>query len=94
MITNLKCQIQRNTIHQEPNNEGNKNSMKWTTFTYYSPKIRKITNLFKYTDIKTAFKYKNAVPQLTTPKKANIIQIYSKSGIYKLTLILLTWRIG
>jgi hypothetical protein len=59
--------------------------MKWTTFTYYSPKIRKITNLFKYTDIKTAFKNKNTIPQLTRPKKTNNTQIYNKSGIYKLT---------
>jgi len=85
LVTNLKCQIQRKTIHQEPNKKGSKNSMKWTTFTNYSPKIKKLTNLFKYTDIKTAFKNKNTIPQLTRPKKTNNTQIYNKSGIYKLT---------
>jgi len=69
LVTNLKCQIQRNTSHQKPNKKGSKNSMKWTTFTYYSPKFKKLTNLFKYTDIKTAFKNNNTIPQLTRPKR-------------------------
>jgi hypothetical protein len=37
----------------------NINNTKWATFTYYSPKVRKITNLFKQTDIKIAFKKVN-----------------------------------
>jgi hypothetical protein len=38
-------------------------SNKWTTFTYHSPKIRAITNLFKNTNINFAFR-----PATTTEK--------------------------
>jgi hypothetical protein len=58
-ITNLKQQIQRNTTHQKSDRKENINNMKWATFTYCSPKVRKITNLFKQTDIKIVFKNNN-----------------------------------
>ena len=35
------------------------------TFTYYSPQIRKITNLFKNTDIRIALKSSNSLQRLT-----------------------------
>jgi hypothetical protein len=40
----------------------------WATFTNYSPKIKKITNLFKHTNVCTAFKNTNTLQQLTKPK--------------------------
>ena len=85
LINNLKYQIQRNTICQKPNNKENENSKKWATFSYHSPKIRKITNLFKHTDIKIAFKNNTTILQLIRPKNNNSTKIYNKSGIYKLT---------
>jgi hypothetical protein len=81
LINNLKYEIQRNTICQNPN----KNSMRWAIFTYHSPKIRKITNLFKHTDIKIAFKNNNTILQLMRPNNTNNTQTYNKSGLYKLT---------
>jgi len=66
------------------NTSNNKNNKKWATFTYHSSKVRKITNLFKQTDIKIAFKSTNTLQQLTKPKTHNTMQDHDKSGIYKL----------
>jgi hypothetical protein len=54
---------------------------KWATFTYYSPKIRKLTNLLKHTNINIAFKSTNIIQRYTKPKTLNNYM----SGIYKLT---------
>jgi len=50
------------------NTTNNRNNNKWATFTYHSSKVRKITNVFKQTDIKIAFKNTNTLQQLTKPK--------------------------
>ena len=34
---------------------------KWTPFTYSSPMIRKVTNIFKDTDIKIAYRATNTI---------------------------------
>jgi hypothetical protein len=81
LITNLKQQIQHNTTHQKSDRKENINNMKWATFTYYSPKVRKITNLFKQMDIKIAFKNNNTISQIIRPKTTNSTPTYNKSGI-------------
>ena len=52
-----------------------------TTLTYYSPLIRKITDIFKHTNVRVAFKtlthYNNLQNQNT--------QDHERSGVYKLT---------
>ena len=55
------------------------------TFTYYTPQIRKITNLFKHTNIGIAFRNTNTLHQLTKPKILNQTPEHNKSGVYKLT---------
>jgi phosphoribulokinase len=55
-----------------------------TTLTYYSPKIIKITNLFKHTNVGISFKNTNTLQQLKKPKIHNNIQEQDKSGIYEL----------
>ena len=42
---------------------------KWVTFTYYSPLIRKITNLFRGTQLRVAFRPTNTITQLLSSKK-------------------------
>jgi len=79
LITKLKIHIQHKT--HTTNDDNNK---KWVTFTVYSPKIRKITNLFKQTNINIAFKSTNTIQQQTIPQNYATIQYYNKSGIYKL----------
>jgi len=79
LITNLKEQIQRNATHQKSDRKENINNTKWATFTYYSPKVRKIINLFKQTDIKIAFKNNNTISQILRPKATKNTPIYNKS---------------
>jgi hypothetical protein len=57
---------------------------KCATFTYYSPQIRKVTNLFKHTEIKIEFRRNNNI-QLVRTKKNNGKEHYNRSGIYTLT---------
>jgi hypothetical protein len=66
IIKKLKNHIEHNKTHQKPKN---KTTKKWTTFTYYSPQIRKVTNLFKHTGIKIAFRSNNNIQQLIQTKK-------------------------
>jgi hypothetical protein len=54
-------------------------------FTYVSPQIRKITNLFRHTNVKIAFKCNNKISRLMRPNTANNTTYYNGSGIYKLT---------
>jgi hypothetical protein len=69
--------------NQEQTNERNKNKT-WTTTTYYSPKIRKITNLFKHTNVGISCKNINTLQQITKPK-IDSIQEQDKNRIYELT---------
>jgi hypothetical protein len=70
--------------NQEQSTERNKNKT-WTTFTYYSWKIRKIINLFRHTNVGISFKNTNTVQQPTKPKRDNTILEQDKSRIYELT---------
>jgi len=82
LITNLKTQMQHKT--QRKTKKERNNNKKWVTFTFYSPKIRKLTNLFKQTDIHITFKATNTVQQYTKPKKPDENNEYNMSRIYKL----------
>jgi len=57
----------------------------WTTFTFHSPKIRKITALFKNTNIGIAFKTTTTLHHLIKPIAPPWLQEHEKSGIYKIT---------
>jgi hypothetical protein len=56
------------------------NSQKWVTFTYHSLSVRKVTNLFKHTNLKTAFRSSNTIYQQLSPKLNNA----NPSGTYQL----------
>ena len=56
------------------------NSMNWVTFTYYSSLVRKVTNLFKNTNLHVAFRTTNTINQQLTEKLRNTNRI----GIYQL----------
>jgi len=53
---------------------------KWVTFTYHSPAVRKVTNLFKHTNLKTAFRPTNTIYQQLSQKSNDT----NPSGIYQL----------
>jgi hypothetical protein len=57
--------------------------IRWTTFTYHSPQIRKLTNLFRNTKIGMAFKATTTL-QLIRPTTQNLKSDYEKSDIYKI----------
>lgn len=61
------------------------NNMKWATFTFSSPHIRRITNLFKHTNLKTTFRYHNTITRLTKPEPDHKIPSHNKGGIYQLS---------
>ena len=60
---------------------------KWATFSHSPPHVRKITNLFKNTNIKVTFKNNNTIAQLTKPPTTTIPSPnpHDMSGIYALT---------
>jgi len=57
----------------------------WTTFTHHNPKIRKITNLFKNTNIGIAFRTTTTLRQLIKPIISIQTPEHVQSRIYKLT---------
>ena len=57
---------------------------KWATFTYIGKETTRITNLFKHTNIKIAFRTNKTIQKLLT-HSCYTKDKYSASGIYKLT---------
>jgi hypothetical protein len=68
LVQKLNRQIQHKIDHAQTEE---RDKTTWTTFTYYSPKIRKITNLFKHTNIGIAFRNTTTLHQITKPKTPN-----------------------
>jgi hypothetical protein len=83
----LKRQIQHRItrITLPPPPTSTENSPKWATFTFISPHIRRITNLFKHTNVRIAFRSNNTIAQLTKPTNDHKIPHHNKWGIYQLT---------
>ena len=44
---------------------------RWVTFTYFSPIIRRITNLFKHSNLNIAFRATKTVQQQLSKKQIN-----------------------
>jgi hypothetical protein len=57
----------------------------WTTYNFHSPKIRKITSLFKNTNIDIVLKTTTTLHHLIKPVAPTRLQEHEKSGIYKIT---------
>jgi len=84
LLQKLKQQIQHK-ITTPPTTKNTENNTKWATFTFSSPHIRKITNLFRHTNVKISYKCSNTVTQLTKPTANRNIPPHDKSGVYCLT---------
>ena len=80
LIQELKNKIvtKENNIITLPREQNN--SKKWITFTYYSPAIHKVANIFRRTNIKIAFLPTNTIYQQVAYKNRNP----NPSGIYQL----------
>jgi uncharacterized FlaG/YvyC family protein len=74
-----------NKLKQKANNPNDRDikEQKWVTKTYTGNYIRKITKLFKNTNVKTAFKIHHTIGKLL--HEEHNINTYDQSGIYKLT---------
>ena len=81
-IDNLgkKLLARKQKQQQDQHQETTELRKKWVTFTHYSPLIRRITNLFKQTELKIAFKATNTIQQQITEKQA----LSNPSRVYKL----------
>jgi hypothetical protein len=83
---NLLHKLNRQMQHKTDRTQtGKKDKKFWTAFTYHSPKIRKITNMFKNTNTGVSFRTTTTIHQLTKPTIADETLDHEKSGVYKLT---------
>jgi hypothetical protein len=83
LLQKLKQRIQRKLSHLTLPSKSS--DTKWATFTYTTPQIRKITNVFKQTNVKIAYKTNNTILQLTRPTTNTPIPPHDNSGGYALT---------
>jgi hypothetical protein len=84
LLQKLKHQVQHKIKHTTPlTNTDNKT--KWATFTFISPHICRITNIFKHSNVKVAFRCHNTIAQLTKPPNDRNMPPHNKWGIYQLT---------
>ena len=86
LLHKLKHQIQHRTM-RTTHPTSNENRPKWATFTFTSPHICRITNLFKHTNVRIAFRSNNTIAQLTKSPNDHKIPPHNKWGIYQLTCI-------
>jgi len=83
LLQKLKQRIQGKLSHLTLPSKSS--DTKWATFTYTSPQIRKITNIFKQTNVKIAYKTNNTILQLTRPTTNTPNPPHANSGVYALT---------
>jgi len=57
---------------------------KWATFTFISPNIRKVSNLFKQAGVKIVFRGKNTLARLVKTTNTTRTPSYNKPDIYQL----------
>jgi hypothetical protein len=76
-IAKLKERQKKKENEEQTEHTSNK---KWVTFTYHSPLIRKVNNLFKNTEISIAFRASNTIYQQLEQKIGN----KNPSGIYEI----------
>jgi len=85
---NVPIKLLQKLYHQTPKRENQRTEQnenkKWTTFTYYSPKIRAVTNIFKNTNLRIAFKTTSTLRQLTRQRQQTPTPDHDRSGIYKI----------
>jgi hypothetical protein len=55
LIQKLNSQLQHIHNNYDRNNNTNRDITTWTKFTYYSPLVHKITNLFQHTNVGISF---------------------------------------
>jgi hypothetical protein len=82
---------QSNTSQKHSSRNTNNNShtqtqhekQKWATFTYSGPEIRTITNLFRRTNLRMAYRTNSKIKELLKQEQVKP-DIYNQSGIYQI----------
>ena len=59
--TKKNHKIKNSNVQKPTETKPTTNTIRWATFTYYSPAIRKITNLFRNSNIRIAFRTTNTI---------------------------------
>ena len=90
LLTWLKLRTQQSISQPEPPSPTSLgNRTKWAMFTYTSPQISKVTNIFKQTNIRIAFKCNNTLSRLSKLNtKTHPTIPYDKCGIYSLSCVM------
>ena len=85
LLSKLKHRIQQKQKQNSYPTPVKKNNYKWATFTYSTPLIRRVTNVFKHTNLRISYRSRNSLQQLLnpTPKPQSIP--YNRSGVYALS---------
>jgi hypothetical protein len=83
IVYDLKARLMNKVHKQRHENTDTLTHKRWTVFTYFSPLIRRVTNIFKHTGLKIIFRTINTLQQQLSekPKQQN------PSGIYRLKCI-------
>jgi hypothetical protein len=81
IIHKLNTQIQ-NRVNKPPK-KTELPTKKWITFTFHNPRVRKIINLFRNTNLKIAFKTNNSIQWILNIHERYYNQ-YSQNGIYRM----------
>ena len=76
--------LHNNIVKQQQTNKTEENK-KCAIFTYHSPSIRTLTNIFKHTNLNIAYRTTNTMAQQIKMRGPNHNNDQNKSGIYKLT---------
>jgi len=87
LLTKLRHSMQKKHNQPQPPTPSTQNNKKWVTFTHSSPQVRKITNLFKNTNVKVAFRSSHTIAQLIRPHNTTTHSPtpHDTSGVYSLT---------
>jgi hypothetical protein len=83
-INRINQHIQRKKNTPAPNTTAIHSKKIRTTFTYFSPNVRTITNLFKHTNLQITYKTTNTIQQLLRYTPHQQKTVHEHSGIYKL----------
>jgi hypothetical protein len=83
LLLRLKQKIQQKLTH--PTTPTKKNNTKWALFTYSSPQVRKITNIFKKTNLNISFKPDNTNQKFINPTTKAVTPPHDRSRVYSLT---------
>jgi len=79
IIQKLRTKLTNKRNQPQGTQQSHQNPKKWISFTYYGPTIRKITNLFKHTNLQIAFRPTNTTYQQLSQRRNNNSK---PSGIY------------